>query len=85
MQPVHSACAWSCTYLLQPGSATLTQPWTADTSASLSINENASPDVPLDLADTLDRIVPEGRMYRHLDEGVLQQQTNATPAASAVC
>lgn len=40
------------------------------TSCSLTINENASPDVPLDLADTLDRIVPEGRQYRHLDEGL---------------
>ncbi len=36
------------------------------TSASLTINENASPDVPLDLNDTLDRIVPEGNQYRHL-------------------
>ena len=40
------------------------------TSASLTINENASPDVPLDLNDSLDRLVPEGRMYRHLDEGM---------------
>lgn len=39
------------------------------TSASLTINENASSDVPLDLNDSLDRIVPEGNMYRHLDEG----------------
>jgi len=40
------------------------------TSASLTINENASPDVPLDLNDSLDRIVPEGKFYRHLDEGL---------------
>ena len=40
------------------------------TSCSLTINENASPDVPLDLNDTLDRIVPEGNHYRHLDEGL---------------
>jgi len=39
------------------------------TSASLTINENASPDVPLDMEDTLNRIVPEGHQYRHLDEG----------------
>lgn len=39
------------------------------TSASLTINENASPDVPLDLNDALDRIVPEGKHYRHDDEG----------------
>ncbi|KAL2653474.1 hypothetical protein R1flu_021602 [Riccia fluitans] len=40
------------------------------TSCSLTINENASPDVPLDMEDTLNRIVPEGRHYRHLDEGL---------------
>lgn len=40
------------------------------TSAGLTINENASPDVPLDLSDTLDKIVPEGPHYRHLDEGL---------------
>ncbi|CAK9220248.1 unnamed protein product [Sphagnum troendelagicum] len=39
------------------------------TSASLTINENASPDVPLDMEDTLNRMVPEGHQYRHLDEG----------------
>lgn len=41
------------------------------TSASLTINENASPDVPLDLADALDRIAPDGDKvrYRHDDEG----------------
>mmetsp|Transcript_19990 Transcript_19990/g.55541 ORF Transcript_19990/g.55541 Transcript_19990/m.55541 type:complete len:238 (+) Transcript_19990:147-860(+) len=40
------------------------------TSASLTINENASPDVPKDLNDSLDKIVPEGNWYRHLDEGM---------------
>lgn len=41
------------------------------TSASLTVNENASPDVPLDLADSLDRLAPEGNQqkYRHDDEG----------------
>jgi secondary thiamine-phosphate synthase enzyme len=41
------------------------------TSCSLTINENASPDVPLDLADSLDRLAPEGNQvrYRHDDEG----------------
>ncbi|GJP55328.1 hypothetical protein CLOM_g14300 [Closterium sp. NIES-68] len=39
------------------------------TSASLTINENASPDVPLDMEDALNRIAPEGNHYRHLDEG----------------
>lgn len=34
-------------------------------------NENASPDVPLDLNDSLDRLVPDGdkMRYRHDDEG----------------
>jgi len=40
------------------------------TSCSLTINENASPDVPLDLNDALDKIAPEGSHYRHLDEGM---------------
>lgn len=40
------------------------------TSASLTINENASSDVPLDMEDSLNRIAPEGNMYRHLDEGL---------------
>ncbi|GFH14662.1 secondary thiamine-phosphate synthase enzyme, partial [Haematococcus lacustris] len=39
------------------------------TSASLTINENASPDVPLDLNDALNRLAPEGSHYRHDDEG----------------
>ncbi len=39
------------------------------TSASFTINENASPDVPLDLNDSLDKLAPEGKHYRHLDEG----------------
>ncbi|CAG9465747.1 unnamed protein product [Pedinophyceae sp. YPF-701] len=43
--------------------------WILHTSASLTINENASPDVPLDMEDALNRIAPEGNMYRHLDEG----------------
>ena len=39
------------------------------TSAALTINENASPDVPLDLNDALDRLVPESQPFRHTDEG----------------
>jgi secondary thiamine-phosphate synthase enzyme len=39
------------------------------TSASLTINENASSDVPLDLNDALDRLAPENAPYRHTDEG----------------
>ncbi len=40
------------------------------TSASLVIQENADPDVTLDLADFFERLVPENdRRYRHTIEG----------------
>jgi secondary thiamine-phosphate synthase enzyme len=39
------------------------------TSASLTIQENADPDVLRDLRDFFRRIVPEGAGYRHDDEG----------------
>ena len=40
------------------------------TSAALTINENADPDVRNDFASFFDRIVPDGAPYfRHVDEG----------------
>ena len=39
------------------------------TSASLSINENADPDVLVDLDHLLDAVAPEGFPYRHTCEG----------------
>lgn len=39
------------------------------TSASLSINENADPDVPVDLESSLSAIAPENFPYRHTCEG----------------
>lgn len=39
------------------------------TSASLVIQENADPDVLLDLADFFERLVPENYGYRHDTEG----------------
>lgn len=40
------------------------------TSASLAIQENADPDVVMDLAEFFERLVPEGeRWYRHTLEG----------------
>ncbi|MCA9036533.1 MAG: secondary thiamine-phosphate synthase enzyme YjbQ [Planctomycetaceae bacterium] len=39
------------------------------TSAALCINENADPDVPVDLAMALDRIAPESWPYDHTCEG----------------
>jgi secondary thiamine-phosphate synthase enzyme len=39
------------------------------TSASLSINENADPDVPADLESSFNSIAPEDFPYRHTCEG----------------
>ena len=39
------------------------------TSASLVIQENADPDVLLDMETFLAKLVPEGNYYRHRDEG----------------
>jgi secondary thiamine-phosphate synthase enzyme len=39
------------------------------TSASLSINENADSDVPLDLESSFNAIAPESFLYRHTSEG----------------
>jgi secondary thiamine-phosphate synthase enzyme len=39
------------------------------TSASLTINENADPDVPRDLASSLDSLAPDDFPYRHTCEG----------------
>jgi secondary thiamine-phosphate synthase enzyme len=43
--------------------------WCRHTSASLLVQENADPDVRADLEDFFRRIVPEGDLYRHQDEG----------------
>jgi secondary thiamine-phosphate synthase enzyme len=45
--------------------------WCRHTSASLLVQENASPEVRADLEDFLRRLVPEGGggRYRHEDEG----------------
>jgi secondary thiamine-phosphate synthase enzyme len=39
------------------------------TSASLTINENADPDVPVDLETSLSHLAPEDFPYRHTCEG----------------
>ena len=41
----------------------------AHTSASLTIQENADPDVRRDLVDALNRLAPESTAYRHSSEG----------------
>ncbi len=43
--------------------------FSAHTSASLCIQENADPSVLADLADALKRLAPEGAYYRHDTEG----------------
>jgi secondary thiamine-phosphate synthase enzyme len=43
--------------------------WCRHTSASLLVQENADPDVRADLLAFFRRIVPEGGLYRHQDEG----------------
>ena len=39
------------------------------TSASLTVNENADPDVPVDLDSAMNSIAPENFPYRHTLEG----------------
>lgn len=43
--------------------------WCRHTSCSLLVQENADPDVRADLVAFFRRLVPEGVMYRHQDEG----------------
>jgi secondary thiamine-phosphate synthase enzyme len=43
--------------------------WCRHTSASLTVQENAHPDVQADLLDFFRRVVPDGRLYRHDTEG----------------
>jgi secondary thiamine-phosphate synthase enzyme len=43
--------------------------WCRHTSASLLVQENADPDVRADLLAFFRRLVPEGALYRHQDEG----------------
>jgi len=61
-------CRWSGAQGLDTGLLTI---WCRHTSASLLVQENASPDVQADLEDFLARLVPDGGngRYRHEDEG----------------
>ena len=59
--------AWLRGQGIETGLLTL---WVKHTSASLTVQENADPDVVLDLNDFFERIVPEdNRLYRHTLEG----------------
>ena len=61
-------CGWSRAQGIATGLMTI---WCRHTSASLLVQENASPDVQTDLEAFLRRLVPDGGngRYRHEDEG----------------
>lgn len=61
-------CGWARQQRVGTGLLTI---WCRHTSASLLVQENASPDVRADLEDFFRRLVPEGGdgRYRHADEG----------------
>ena len=58
--------AWLASIGAQDGLLTL---FVRHTSASLTIQENADPDVLRDLADALDKLAPRDARYRHSMEG----------------
>jgi secondary thiamine-phosphate synthase enzyme len=58
--------AWLASIGARDGLLTL---FVRHTSASLTIQENADPDVLRDLADALDKLAPRGARYRHSMEG----------------
>jgi secondary thiamine-phosphate synthase enzyme len=58
--------AWLASIGAQDGLLTL---FVRHTSASLTIQENADPDVLRDLADALDKLAPRDVRYRHSMEG----------------
>jgi len=60
-------CDWLTSLAAGEGLLTL---FVAHTSASLTIQENADPDVLRDLADALQRIAPYDYPYRHASEGI---------------
>ncbi|HWX49562.1 MAG TPA: secondary thiamine-phosphate synthase enzyme YjbQ [Roseomonas sp.] len=61
-------CRWVASQAIRTG---LLVVWCRHTSASLLVQENASPEVKADLEDFFRRLVPDGGngRYRHEDEG----------------
>ena len=57
---------WVVSQAIRTGLLTI---WCRHTSASLLVQENADPDVRADLVAFFRRVVPEGAVYRHQDEG----------------
>lgn len=53
------------------------------TSASLTIQENADPDVRRDLSDALDRLAPRSQPYRHRTEGADDMPAHIKSALTA--
>jgi secondary thiamine-phosphate synthase enzyme len=58
--------AWLASFAAEKGLLTV---FVQHTSASLTIQENADPNVRLDLLDTLEALAPEDRAYAHAEEG----------------
>ena len=57
---------WVASQAIETGLLTV---FIAHTSASITIQENADPDVQADLQDFFMRVAPEGDLYRHRAEG----------------
>ena len=57
--------------------------WCPHTTAGLTVNENADPDVPRDIIDTLDKLVPWRSGYRH-SEGNAAAHVKASLMGSSV-
>jgi len=62
----HEASEWVTSQSIATGLLTL---FCQHTSASLLIQENAAPEVQIDLLDAFDRFAPEGLRYLHDSEG----------------
>jgi len=58
--------AWLASFAAEEGLLTV---FVQHTSASLTIQENADPNVRRDLLDTLEALAPEDRAYTHAEEG----------------
>jgi secondary thiamine-phosphate synthase enzyme len=58
--------AWLASFAAEKGLLTV---FVQHTSASLTIQENADPNVRLDLLDKLEALAPEDRAYAHAEEG----------------
>jgi secondary thiamine-phosphate synthase enzyme len=75
--------AWVATQRMSQGLVTL---FVQHTSCSLVIQENADPDVTLDLRDFFERLVPEeDEVYRHTAEGPDDMTSHIRSALTQTC